>query len=95
MGQDKKPAYDVLDILNIDPRKAKSKAEAPGTIKASSTTKKEYRSKRAYHTKRDKRLQVVLSQDLLDRLKNHAETHGASVNEIVNVALENELKKRG
>lgn len=68
-----------------EPRKKTAKAEPSATGSAA-----------PYRQKRDKRLQVVMTQSLYDRLQEEKERSGAkSVNEIVNVLLEQGLKKRG
>lgn len=54
--------------------------------------KTQYKGGSSYRQKRDKRLQIVLTEDLYKRLQEEKETSGASVNEIVNVLLEKGLR---
>lgn len=83
---DKKKSTKKKTASKAEP-KAKQEKTAERTPKAATTV---------YRQKRDKRLQVVLTQDLYDRLHAEKELTGAkSVNEIVNVLLEQGLKKRG
>lgn len=88
MAKDKTPAYDTADLLfggNNDGLKTK---EVTKTTQAKQNI--------TYRQKRDKRLQVVMTQELYDRLQAEKDATGAkSINEIVNTILDNGLKKRG
>lgn len=74
----------------------KTRAKTEARKKTKSTKDTAAGSATQYRQKRDKRLQVVMTQSLYDRLQEEKERSGAkSVNEIVNVLLEQGLKKRG
>lgn len=104
MAKEKGKAYDMGDILGIkEPadapgeKKPAPKAKAPKPKKAKSKTASKPAGDKLtpYRQKRDKRLQVVIPQNLYDALKDEATDAGVSVNEVVNVLLANGLKKRG
>lgn len=81
--------YDLSTILGVnvaEELEERSKDEARKKAPA--------QTKRAYRSKRDKRVQVVMSQALYDKIKDESIEAGASVNEVINVILENALKRK-
>lgn len=81
--------YDLGAILGVNV------AEEPEERSKDEARKKPATApKRAYRTKRDKRVQVVMSQALYDKIKDESIDAGTSVNEVINVILDNALKRK-